>query len=55
MGVAAAQNCNVSEATKYFNEAQNSDDAAAAELYEKSAKIFKCSNQYENYLMELKC
>lgn len=51
MGIAAAQNCNVSEATKYFNEAQNSDDDAAAELYEKSAQIFKCSNQYENYLI----
>ena len=51
MGIAVAQNCNVSEATKYFNEAQNSDDDAAAELFEKAAKIFKCSNQYENYLI----
>lgn len=47
----AAQNCSVSEATKYFNEAQNADDEAAAELFEKSAKIFKCANQNENYLI----
>ena len=49
--LAVAQNCNVSEATKYFNEAQNADDETAAELFEKSANIFKCSNQYENYLI----
>lgn len=51
MSIATAQNCSVLEATKYFNEAQNADDAAAAELFEKAAKIFKCSNQNENYLI----
>ena len=49
--MAVAQNCNVSEATKFFNEAQNADDEVAAELFEKSAKIFKCANQNENYLI----
>ena len=49
--IATAQNCSVSEATKYFNEAQNADDEAAAELFGKSAKIFKCANQNENYLI----
>lgn len=50
-GMAAAQNCNVSEATKLFNDAQNANDEDAAELFEKSAKIFKCSNQLDNYLI----
>ena len=49
--MAVAQNCNVLEATKYFNEAQNADDEAAAVLFEKAAEIFKCSNQNENYLI----
>ena len=46
-----SQNCNVNEAVKNFSAAQEAGDDEAALLFEKAADGFKCSKQYENYLI----
>lgn len=45
------QNCNQNEAISDFNKAQELDDAEAGPLFEKSATMFKCCKQYDNYLI----
>lgn len=45
------QNCNQNEAISDFNKAQDLDDAEAGPLFEKSATMFKCCKQYDNYLI----
>lgn len=49
--VALGQDCNVNEAIKNFTAAQEAGEEESAELFEKAAQEFKCSKQYENYLI----
>ena len=49
--VALGQDCNVNEAIKNFTAAQEAGEEESAELFEKAAQGFKCSKQYENYLI----
>ena len=49
--VALGQDCNVNEAIKNFTAAQEASDEESAALFEKAAQGFKCSKQYDNYLI----